>query len=75
MTPFERAPVGSRPQFIAFDGTNVWITNLGSNSVTKLRACDGEALGTFPTGTGPVGIVFDGANFWTANNTGSTSKL
>jgi len=60
-------PVGSKPQFVAFDGTNVWITNQGSNSVTKLRACDGEVLGTFPTGGLPVGIAFDGANVWTAN--------
>jgi DNA-binding beta-propeller fold protein YncE len=68
-------PVGSNPQFIAFDGTSVWITNQHSNNVTKLRACDGETLGTFPTGGLPVGIAFDGVNIWTANHSGSTTKL
>jgi DNA-binding beta-propeller fold protein YncE len=67
--------VGSSPQFIAFDGTNLWVTNLGSNNITKLRDCDGAVLGTFPTGNAPVGIAFDGANVWTANNIGgSVSK-
>ena len=68
--------VGSSPQFIAFDGTSLWVTNLGNNNVTKLRDCDGAVLGTFPAGDAPVGIAFDGANVWIANNIdGSVSKL
>jgi len=28
--------VGIQPQGIAFDGANIWVTNNGSNTVTKL---------------------------------------
>jgi DNA-binding beta-propeller fold protein YncE len=60
--------VGVSPQFIAFDSTNLWVTNLGNNNLTKPRDCDGAVLGTFPVGEGPVGIAFDGASVWTTNN-------
>ena len=30
--------VGANPYGVAFDGTNIWVTNNGSNTVTKLRA-------------------------------------
>jgi DNA-binding beta-propeller fold protein YncE len=59
--------VGSKANFIAFDGTNIWITNTGDNNVTKLRACDGGFLGNFPTGVGPLGTAFDGVNVWVSN--------
>jgi len=38
---------------IAFDGANVWVANTGGNTVTKLRAFDGGALGTFTVGLHP----------------------
>jgi DNA-binding beta-propeller fold protein YncE len=61
--------VGTSPAGIAFDGTNIWVTNRGSNTVSELRASDGTTLGTFSVvGALPVGIAFDGANFWVANN-------
>jgi hypothetical protein len=68
--------VGSVPTGIAFDGANIWVTNLSSNNVTKLRASDGANLGTFPVGSLPQGIAFDGANIWVANaGSNSVSKL
>jgi len=71
-----RSPVGAGANFIAVDGANIWITNTGSNNVTKLRACDGALLGTFLAGTGPLGIAFDGANVWVANALdGTVSKM
>jgi DNA-binding beta-propeller fold protein YncE len=30
--------VGSEPYGVAFDGTNIWVANSGSNSVTKIGA-------------------------------------
>src|SRR3982750_1987676 len=32
--------VGNLPQGIAFDGTNMWVANTESNSVSKLRTSD-----------------------------------
>jgi YVTN family beta-propeller protein len=61
---------------VAFDGTNIWVTNSGSNTVTKLLASTGQVLGTFSVGTAPLGIAFDGANIWVANSGSNTvSKL
>src|SRR5580658_8910584 len=69
-------PVGKNPLGLAFDGANMWVANQDGNSVTKLRANDGENLGTFPVQAGPTGIVFDGANIWTVNSYGNNvSKL
>lgn len=65
--------VGTTPRGIAFDGANMWITNLTGNNVTKLRASDGVNLGTFTVGSNPGGIAFDGANMWITNaNLGGT---
>jgi DNA-binding beta-propeller fold protein YncE len=30
--------VGSSPEAVAFDGTNIWVANAISNSVTKIGA-------------------------------------
>lgn len=57
---------------MAFDGTNIWITNGGSGKITKLRASDGAILGAFDTGTGPVTITFDGDYIWVANYLSNT---
>jgi len=70
----QRVTVGSNPRYTAFDGANVWVTLLGSSSVSKRRASDGACVGTctFGVGSGPAGVVFDGANIWVANGGGST---
>lgn len=57
-------PVGAKPVTLAFDGANIWVANQDSQTVSKLRASDGMALGTFPVGGVPYGLLFDGANIW-----------
>jgi hypothetical protein len=68
--------VGGLPFGVAFDGANIWVTNAGTNFVTKLRASDGANLGNFSVGNAPFGVAFDGANIWVANQGSNTvSKL
>jgi outer membrane protein assembly factor BamB len=68
--------VGKSPIGVAFDGANIWVSNQYGQSLTKLRANDGENLGTFTVGSGPTGVAFDGANVWTANSfDGTVTKL
>ena len=62
--------VGNQPYGVAFDGANIWTANYGDGTVTKLRANDGEILGTFPGGG--FGITFDGANIWTTGGNAVT---
>src|SRR5262249_48307472 len=57
------------PTGLAFDGSDLWVTNSGANTVTRLRINDGTVLGTAPTGTGPRALAFDGANMWVVNQT------
>lgn len=68
--------VGFQPYGVAFDGTNIWVTNSGSVSITKLRASDGTVVGTYAVGFIPRGVAFDGSNIWVANSGGdSVTKL
>lgn len=68
-------PDYSSPSAIAFDGENIWAAS-GENGVTKIRANDGETLGTFTVGSGPRGFAFDGVNIWVANwNDSTLTKL
>jgi len=68
--------VGFYPYGVAFDGANIWVTNSGSVSVTKLRASDGTVLGTYNVGLNPRGAVFDGANIWVVNyDSGTVTKF
>ena len=68
--------VGNYPRGIAFDGTNIWVTNNGASTVTKVLASTGVVIGTYPAGNGPDGIVFDGTNIWVTNNgTNKVTKL
>jgi len=57
-------PMTGEPWAIAFDGVNMWVTNIGNNTVTKIRAHDYAELGTVPTPSGASNILFDGANLW-----------
>jgi hypothetical protein len=59
--------VGKEPQDVAFDGRDIWVTNAGDGTVTKLRPSDGAVLGTFKVGALAYGIAFDGANIWVVN--------
>ncbi|HTD22832.1 MAG TPA: hypothetical protein VK738_09280 [Terriglobales bacterium] len=59
------------PIAIAFDGVNIWVTNNLFRTVTKLRASDSTALGTFLVGFDPLGVAFDGSNIWVVNGSGN----
>ena len=56
--------VGKFPIGLVCDGTNIWVANGGSNTVTMLRASNGAVLGTFNVGKFPIGVTFDGTNLW-----------
>ena len=69
----------SRPIDLAFDGTHIWVVNLGANggpspngeSVTELNASDGSAVQNLSGGSygfvQPRAIAFDGTHLWVPN--------
>lgn len=63
---------GANPSGMAFDGANIWITDMDSNTMVQIRASDGAVLGTHPTGPNPVNVVFDGTRLWVANSGSNT---
>jgi len=66
-------PVGGNPQGVACESYFVWVTNTGSNTVTKLGAwVGGSVQATITVGAAPQAIVFDYSSMWVAN-TGANS--
>jgi hypothetical protein len=49
--------VGDTPQMVEFDGTDLWVSNIGSDSVMRVRPSDGKLLDTWTGADGAFGIV------------------
>jgi hypothetical protein len=52
---------------ILFDGANIWVTDLGDNTLKQLDS-NGNILQSVATGSGPAFPVFDGNNLWVPNS-------
>jgi len=66
---------GSKPTALLFDGEHIWVAERTVNkpgAVKKLRASDGEVLGTFTVGRFPSALAFDGENIWVYNDADET---
>jgi DNA-binding beta-propeller fold protein YncE len=64
--------VGANPVGVVFDGANIWVSNSGSDNVTKIRVSSGKIFGPFAVGSIPQLMAFDGANIWVTNFGGNT---
>lgn len=71
---FDYGTSGVAPREIAFDGSNIWVVNGNSNSVSKLRPLDGLILAVFPTAPFPTDALFDG-NFVNVVSVGAITKF
>jgi hypothetical protein len=68
---------GLFPTDMVYDGANMWIANgvapnLGTGSVTKIRAADGVTLGTYTVGNQVRGLAYDGTSIWVCNAANNT---
>ena len=70
----ESFPVGRFPVDLAFDGSHLWVVNLGPDSISKLNL-HGQTVGEFPAGTLPQAITHDGQHLWVATSLGEVIKL
>ncbi len=69
--------VGDGPEFPVFDGTNIWVPNYFSSTVTVVRASTGAVLATL-TGNGlnnPPTAAFDGERILVTNSSGNSVSL
>jgi DNA-binding beta-propeller fold protein YncE len=57
--------VGSGPFATSDDGTDVWVTNSNSHSVTEISVATGSVVNaSIPAGTSPEGIYSNGTHVW-----------
>lgn len=69
--------VGSIPAYPIFDGTNIWVPNADSNSVSVVRASTGQVLATLAgKGLNDPGVAaFDGERILVTNADGHSVSL
>jgi S-layer family protein len=53
----------SAPYGITYDGSNIWVTDIGDDTIKKLNS-NGTIAYTISAGSNPFGLVFDGMNLW-----------
>jgi len=73
----QTAAVGTSPDYPCFDGTNIWVPNTFSDTVTVIRASTGTVLSTL-TGNGlngPTEAAFDGERVLVTNFAGNRVSL
>jgi outer membrane lipoprotein-sorting protein len=62
-----RTTVGDNPQFLVSDGTDVWVSNTDSNSISRVRASDGALLNAVSVSINqPQGIIVAAGSKWVA---------
>lgn len=60
-------PVGPNPQLVESDGADLWVSNSGNGTVSRVSASDGKLLSTFTGAPGATGVlVAKGSIFLTA---------
>ena len=74
--PTATVPVGTYPRGVAFDGTNIWVANYVSGTVSKVDPVSNTVTATVTVGTYPEGVAIDGTNIWVTNRgSGTVSKI
>ena len=59
--------VGTHPSGVASDGTNIYVTTYGDDTVSVIDPITNTLIDTIPVGDAPSGIVFSGTNIYVAN--------
>ena len=61
---------------MAYDGTNIWVTNNGGSNVSVINPATNTVTATIGVGNQPYGVAYDGTNIWVTNeSSNSLSKL
>jgi YVTN family beta-propeller protein len=60
------------PDGLAFDGTNIWVSDANAGTVSIVDPVTKVDLQDIGVGNYPAGILFDGVNIWVANQASNT---
>jgi hypothetical protein len=55
--PTAETAVGDYPRDVKSDGADLWVTSIGSDTVTRVRASDGKVLGTWTMPSAAYGVL------------------
>jgi YVTN family beta-propeller protein len=61
-------PVGSGPQGVVFGAGSVWVSNFGSDTLSRINTATNAVTATRPVGDGPQGLAFGASSVWVANS-------
>ena len=73
--PISTITVGSEPTGVSSDGTHVWVTNAGWDTVSEINAADGIVERTITVGWNPEGVSSDGTHVWVTSPSGTVSEI
>ena len=59
---------------MGFDGTNIWVTSSGSNSVSKIDP-NTNNVATIDIGQISKRVAFDGTNIWATSGDDTVTKI
>jgi YVTN family beta-propeller protein len=70
-------PVGTKPHSVVYNGQHIFVTNFGSNSVSKIEPLTGAVVATIPVGANPAGIAYSEyyGTLWVANSGDNTASV
>ena len=66
------SPKSGPPNGVNPNGTDVWVTNVGDNTVSEILASTGAVIKTIAVGNAPGGVSSDGTHAWVTNQLDST---
>jgi YVTN family beta-propeller protein len=67
--PFPRIAIGNSPRLVESDGVDLWVANAGSGDVSRIRASDGSAQGTWTGATNAFGVLVARGLIWICGGT------
>lgn len=73
-TALDPISVGVSPVTAAFDGAFMWVTNSGSNTLSKIDVATNQVVGTVGAGPEPRGLAFDSAFLWVTSSMSATVR-
>lgn len=65
----------SKPQHVKFDGTDLWVANLGSGTVSRVRASDGKLLETWTGANGAYSLLVAMGKVFVVGSVTAAGKL
>jgi hypothetical protein len=75
LTASAMTEIGDTPQLAASDGTDIWVANWSSDTVSRVRASDGSLIGTWTGANDARGVLVAAGRVFVTGSTWPEGKL